>query len=109
MTPGKVGKALDVTDVEQVTPVGTWTEKRLRYEWAHRPSARFLMNWNAYEAPNQMFLEDLNETGLTLTVRWALMKETPDQLAARLNRWLDECENLTFRKSGGGGRRLQPT
>ena len=107
--PGKIGNCLEIRDVEHVSAVGPWQEKRLRFEWREIPSARFLMNWNYYEAPNQMFVENVDGRGIVVTVRWALMKAPPAQLAELLNRWLEQCQNLTFKKSGSGGRRLQPT
>lgn len=104
---GQVGECLGVEDVEVELPVQTWQEKRLRFAWANPPSARFQMTWNQFEAPNSLFVEDLSDTALTVTARWALMKETPEQIAARVNRWLEKCETGTWKPSGQGGRRLQ--
>lgn len=103
----KVGKCVEATDVEAVLPVQSWQEKRLRFEWAEKPSAEFLMNWNVYEGPNQMFVEDLDDTGVVVTVRWALMQQPPEKIAEYLNNWLAKCESGTWKPSGIGGRRLQ--
>ncbi len=103
----KVGKCLDTTNVEAVLPVQTWQEKRLQFEWAEKPSAEFLMNWNFHEAPNQMFVEDITDTGIAVTVRWALMEKPPEKIAEYLNNWLAKCETASWKQSGGGGRRLQ--
>ena len=103
---GKVGKWLETVDVEHVLPVGSAQEKRLRFAWEQVPSDRFLMTWNQYMEPNSMFVEDVNDEGMTVTVRWALMKETPEQIAARMNHWLEQVEEGKFRRSGIGGRHL---
>jgi hypothetical protein len=103
---GKVGKCLDVTDVERVLPVGTSQEKRLRFAWEQKPSEAFLMSWNQYMEPNSVFVEDVSDEGIVVTVRWALMKETPEQIAARLNRWLAQVEEGKYRHSGISGRHL---
>ncbi len=87
-------------------PVATAAEKRLRFAWAHPPSDWFLGNWNHCMEPNSLFVEDVSETGLTVTVRWALMRESPDQIRDRLNRWLEQVERGSYRPSGGGGRRI---
>lgn len=105
----KVGRCVEATEVETVLPVQTWKEKRLRYEWVEPPSPHFLMNWNFYEGPNQMFIEDVDDLGITVTARWALMEKTPEQLAEYLNNWLAKCETGTWKPSGHGGRRLQST
>jgi len=103
---GKVGKCLDVVDVERVLPVGTSQEKRLRFAWEQAPSEPFLMSWNQYMEPNSIFVEDISDEGIVVTVRWALMKETPEQIAARLNRWLEQVEEGKYRRSGISGRHL---
>jgi hypothetical protein len=103
---GKVGKCVEVLDVERVLPVGSAQEKRLRFEWEQEPSEKFLMTWNQDMEPNSMFVEEVNDEGITVTVRWALMKETPEQIAERLNRWLEQVEEGNFRRSGIGGRHL---
>ncbi len=103
---GKVGKCLDVVDVERVLPVGTSQEKRLRFQWEQAPSEQFLMSWNQYMEPNSVFVEDVSTEGITVTVRWALMKETPEQIATRLNRWLEQVEEGKYRHSGISGRHL---
>jgi hypothetical protein len=54
-----------------------------------------------------MFVEELNETGLTVTVRWGLMTQPPEKIGEVINRWLEKCEAGTYKKSGGGGNRLQ--
>jgi len=105
----KVGKCLESVDVESVLPVQTWQEKRLRFEWLEKPSDKFLANWNYLQAPNQMFVEDIDETGIVVTVRWALMQQPVEKIAEYLNNWLAKCDALDFKKSGIGGRRLQPT
>ena len=103
---GKVGKCVETVDVERVLPVDTSQEKRLRFGWEQRPSEHFLMAWNQYMEPNSMFIEDVSDDGITVTVRWALMKETPEQIAARLNRWLEQVEEGNYRHSGISGRHL---
>ena len=103
---GKVGKCVETVDVERVLPVQTSQEKRLRFEWEQKPSENFLMSWNQYMEPNSIFVEDISDDGITVTVRWALMKEAPEQIAARLNRWLAQVEEGKFRRSGISGRHL---
>ena len=103
---GKVGKCVETVDVERVLPVGSAQEKRLRFEWEQEPSEKFLMTWNQFMEPNSIFVEDVSDEGITVTVRWALMKETPEQIAARLNHWLEQVEEGKFRHSGIGGRHL---
>lgn len=103
---GKVGKCVETVDVERVLPVGTSPEKRLRFEWEQKPAEPFLMTWNQYMEPNSMFVEDISNENITVTVRWALMKETPEQIAARLNRWLEQVEDGNYRRSGISGRHL---
>jgi len=103
---GKVGKCVETVDVEKVLPIGTSQEKRLRFEWERQPSDHFLMSWNQHMEPNSIFVEDVSDEGITVTVRWALMKETPEQIAARLNRWLAEVEEGKYRRSGISGRHL---
>jgi hypothetical protein len=101
-----VGQHLESVDVEKVLPVATATEKRLRFAWAEPPSREFLMNWNHRMEPNSMFIEELDEHGLTVTVRWALMQETPEQIRERLNQWLAKVAGGTYRRSGRSGQRL---
>ena len=103
---GKVGKCVETVDVERVLPIDTAQEKRLRFEWEQLPSDHFLMSWNQYMEPNSIFVEDICDEGITVTVRWALMKETPEQIAARLNRWLEQVEEGKYRRSGISGRHL---
>jgi hypothetical protein len=103
---GKVGKCLEVVDVERVLPVATAQEKRMRFEWESLPSREFLMTWNQSMEPNSMFVESIDERGITVTVRWALMKEPPEKIAERINQWLEKVEEGKFRKSGVGGRHL---
>ena len=103
---GKVGKCVETVDVERVLPVGTSQEKRLRFEWEQKPAEAFLMTWNQHMEPNSMFVEGISNEDITVTVRWALMKETPDQIAARLNRWLEQVEDGEYRRSGISGRHL---
>ncbi len=103
---GRVGKCLEVVDVERVLPIDTAQEKRLRFAWEQMPSEHYLMTWNQYMEPNSMFVEDVSEEGMTVTVRWALMKETPEQIAARINRWLEQVEEGNYRHSGTSGRHL---
>jgi len=103
---GKVGKCIETVEVERVLPIATSNEKRLRFAWELRPSQEFLMNWNQHMEPNSLFVEDIDDQGITITVRWALMKETAEQIAARLNRWLAMVEQGGFRRSGVEGRHL---
>jgi hypothetical protein len=104
---GQVGKLVSAEDVEQVLPVGAWKEKRLRFEWVNKPSPAFLMNWNYYEAPNSMFVDDLDEAGISVTVRWGLMNQPPETIAELINNWLQQCETGAWKPSGPGGKRLQ--
>ena len=103
---GKVGEFVEGTDVEMVLPVATTQEKRLRFAWETLPSKEFLMNWNHAMEPNSMFIEALNDAGITVTVRWALMKESPEQIRDRLNRWLANVEGDAYRHSGISGKHL---
>lgn len=103
---GKVGPWVESTDVEMVLPVATSQEKRMRFGWEELPSKDFLMTWNQAMEPNSMFIEELDEQGITVTVRWALMKETPEQIRDRLNRWLEKVEGDAYRRSGISGRHL---
>ena len=103
---GKVGKCVETVDVERVLPVDTSAEKRLRFEWEQRPSENFFMTWNQTMEPNSMFIEEVSHEGISVTVRWALMKEAPEQIAARLNRWLEQIEEGKYRHSGVSGRHL---
>ena len=102
----KVGKLIDSVDVEMVLPVATSQEKRMRFGWESLPSKDFLMTWNQAMEPNSMFVEELDENGITVTVRWALMKETPEQIAERINRWLEKVEDNGYRHSGISGKHL---
>ncbi len=104
--PGKVGNCVEAVDVERVLPIATSQERRLRFTWQELPSKEFLMNWNQHMEPNSLFVEDIDDQGITVTARWALMKEAPEQIAARLNRWLALVEQNRFRQSGGDGRHL---
>ena len=65
------------------------------------------MMWNRFMAPNSMFIENLDETGLTVTVRWGLMKKSAAEIAERLNAWLEKCETRSWKPSGPWGRRMQ--
>jgi hypothetical protein len=103
---GRVGQCLEVVDVERVLPVGSAREKRLRFQWQRRPSEKFLMTWNQFMEPNSMFVQDVDDVGITVVVRWALMEEPPEKIAERLNRWLEQVEEGKFRRSGIGGRHL---
>jgi len=103
---GKVGEFLRSEDVETVLPIATSQEKRMRFVWETLPSKEFLMTWNQAMEPNSMFVEQLDEQGITVTVRWALMKETPEQIRDRLNRWLENVEGDAYRHSGISGRHL---
>jgi hypothetical protein len=103
---GKVGEFVESTDVEMVLPVATTQEKRLRFTWEALPSKEFRMSWNQAMEPNSMFIEELDDDGITVTVRWALMKETPEQIRDRLNRWLEKAEGNAYRQSGISGRHL---
>jgi hypothetical protein len=102
----KVGALIESTDVEMVLPVATSQEKRLRFGWEELPSKEFLMTWNQAMEPNSMFVEELDDAGITVTVRWALMKETPEQIAERINRWLAKVEGNAYRHSGISGKHL---
>ncbi len=103
---GEVGKLIEAVDVETVLPVATSQEKRLRFAWETLPSKEFLSTWNQAMEPNSMFVEELDGNGITVTVRWALMKETPEQIAERINRWLVKVEGGAYRHSGISGRHL---
>jgi hypothetical protein len=103
---GRVGGCVEIVDVERVLPVATTKEKRLRFEWERMPSAEFRMMWNQFMEPNSMFVEALDETGLTVTVRWGLMEQPPEKIRDLINAWLEKTERGQFRRSGIGGRRL---
>jgi hypothetical protein len=103
---GKVGEFIETVDVENVLPIATSKEKRMRFAWETLPSKEFMMNWNYAMEPNSMFIEELDEQGITVTVRWAVMNESPEKIRYRLNRWLEKVETDTFRHSGIGGRHL---
>ena len=103
---GKVGALIESVDVENVLPIATSKEKRLKFAWETLPSKEFLMNWNQAMTPNSMFVEDIDEQGITVTVRWALMNEPPEKIRDRLNRWLEKVETGSYRHSGIGGRHL---
>jgi hypothetical protein len=103
---GEIGKCVETVDVERVLPIDTSQEKRMRFEWERKPSEHFLMTWNQSMEPNSIFVEDISNEGITVTVRWALMKEAPEQIAARLNRWLEQVEDGNYRHSGINGRHL---
>ena len=103
---GKVGQLVESEEVERVLPIATAQEKRMRFGWEAKPSEEFLMKWNQKMEPNSVFVEDVDETGITVTVRWALMKESPEKIRELLNRWLDQVETGTFRRSGAGGKHL---
>src|SRR5580704_8650698 len=103
---GKVGKCLEVVDVERTLPIHTAREKKLRFAWEQKPSEHFLMMWNQYMEPNSMLIEDDTDEDITVTVRGALMEESPEQIAARINRWLAQIEGGKFRQSGISGRHL---
>jgi hypothetical protein len=103
---GRVGKCIESVDVEKVLSIATAQEKRFRFEWETLPSKDLLMNWNQRMEPNSMFLEELDERGITVTVRWALMKDTPEQIRDRLNLWLEKVEEGMYRPSGISGKHL---
>jgi hypothetical protein len=103
---GQVGELIESVDVERVLPVATAQEKRLRFAWATVPSKEFLMGWNQHMEPNSMFIEDCDERGIAVTVRWALMKETPEKIRDRLNQWLEKVEDSNYRRSGISGSHL---
>ena len=103
---GTVGKCIEVTDVERVLPIATSKEKRMRFEWERMPSAEFLMTWNQFMEPNSLFVEELDEKGIAVTVRWGLMAQPPEKIGALINNWLEQTEDGQFRRSGIGGRRL---
>ena len=103
---GKLGRFVESVDVEKVLPIATAQEKRMRFDWATPPSDNFLMTWNQFMEPNSMFIEDVNEQGMTVTVRWALMQKSPDEIMRRLNDWLEQVEDGKYRHSGVPGRHL---
>jgi hypothetical protein len=89
-----------------VLPVATSTEKRLRFGWESMPGVEFLMNWNHAMEPNSMFIEELDDAGITVTVRWGVMKESPEQIRERLNKWIAKVEGVSYRASGISGKHL---
>ncbi len=103
---GKVGKLIETVDVEKVLPIATANEKRMRFEWEQQPSERFLMAWNQSMEPNSVFIEALDDTGITVTLRWGLMKQPPEKIRDLLNRWLEKTEQGEYRRSGNSGRHL---
>ena len=102
----KVGQHIETVEVEKVLKIATTKEKQMRFAWETVPSADFLMNWNQRMEPNSMFIEDLDEQGIVVTLRWALMTATPDQVRERLNNWLAKVEGSSYRSSGEHGRHL---
>lgn len=102
----KVGKFANSEDVEVVLPIATTKEKRLRFEWETPPSEKFLMTWNQHMEPNSIFVEEIDDHGITVTVRWGLMDQAPEKIRDILNRWLAQVEEGKFRRSGDGGRHL---
>ncbi len=103
---GKVGQHIETVDVEKVLPIATAKEKRMRFAWEAMPSKEFLMNWNQHMEPNSMFIEDINEQGMVVTLRWGLMTATPDQVRERLNNWMAKVQESTYRHSGWRGKHL---
>ena len=87
-------------------PIATSKEKRLRFEWETLPSEKFLMTHNQYMEPNSMFVEALDDHGITVTIRWGLMNQPPEKIREILNRWLEQVEEGKFKKSGNGGKHL---
>lgn len=102
----KVGKHIETVEVEKVLKIATTKEKQMRFSWETVPSAEFLMNWNQRMEPNSMFIEDIDEQGIVVTLRWALMTATSDQVRDRLNNWLAKVEGGSYRSSGEHGRHL---
>lgn len=103
---GKVGELISSDDVERVLPIATSKEKLMRFAWETKPSAKFLMTANQFMEPNSLFIERLDEEGITVTVRWGLMTQTPEKICEMLNRWLAQVKEGKFRRSGGSGRHL---
>lgn len=103
---GRVGNCVEVTDVERVLPIDTSKEKLMRFEWEQMPSAEFLMTWNQYMEPNSLFVEELDEKGITVTVRWGLMEQPPEKIRDLINNWLEKTETGHFRRSGIDGKHL---
>ena len=101
-----VGKHLATVDVEKVLPIATAKEKQMKFAWETPPPADFLMTWNQRMEPNSMFIEDLTDAGIVVTLRWALMNATPDKVREYLNNWLAQVEGGTYRPSGINGRHL---
>lgn len=103
---GKVGKFIESVDVEKVLPIATTNEKRMRFEWEQKPSENFLMTWNQCMEPNSMFVEELDDQGIGVTLRWGLMKQTPEKIRDLLNGWLAKTEQGQYRRSGISGKHL---
>ncbi|MEI6083241.1 MAG: hypothetical protein WCS70_02955 [Verrucomicrobiota bacterium] len=101
-----IGQHLETVDVERVLPVATANEKRMRFAWATKPSAEFLMNWNHRMEPNSMFVDDISEDGIAVTLRWGLLNATPEKIQGYLNNWLARVEGNSYRHSGGHGAHL---
>lgn len=103
---GMVGKCVEVADVERVLPIDTSKEKRMRFEWERMPAPEFLMTWNQFMEPNSLFVEEIDEKGITVTVRWGLMEQPAEKIAGLINNWLAKTEAGQFRRSGIGGKRI---
>ena len=102
----KIGQHIETVDVEKVLPVATATEKRMRFAWEAKPSAEFLMNWNHRMEPNSMFIEDITDDGITVTLRWGLLNAAPEKVREYLNNWLAKVEGDSYRHSGVRGAHL---
>ncbi|MCG3149294.1 MAG: hypothetical protein PCFJNLEI_02754 [Verrucomicrobiae bacterium] len=102
----KVGQHIETVDVEKVLPVATTKEKRMRFTWETPPSTDFLMNWNHRMEPNSMFVEDISDTGIVVTLRWGLLNATPEKVRDYLNNWLAKVEGGSYRRSGVRGAHL---
>ncbi len=102
----KVSQLLEQHEVERVLPVGISKEKQLRFAWDSPPPEKFRMTWNQHMEPNSMFVEDVTDHHLTVTVRWGLMNQSTDHLRDLINNWLAKCHTGSFKKSGNPGRHL---
>jgi len=101
-----IGKHIETVDVEKVLPIAESKEKRMRFAWETKPSAEFLMTWNQRMEPNSMFIDDLDENGIAVTLRWGLLNAAPEKIRDYLNNWLAKIEGSSYRHSGVNGRHL---
>lgn len=102
----KIGQHIETVDVEKVLPIAASNEKWMRFAWDVKPSAEFLMTWNQRMEPNSMFIDDLSDEGIAVTLRWGLLNAPPEKVRDYLNNWLAKVEGGSYRHSGVRGAHL---